>query len=153
MATARVHDLLTAWREAERLWERPGSPDEVHAAALAVVEAYLAYQDAVLAPDTREFMLIVDEDQAYVGVSRAVTTVLGYPPEELLGRRITDLATGDRVEATAAQWAAFVAEGRQEGTFELRHRTGNAVALRYQARAHHPVPGFHLSRLWPDEPG
>jgi len=25
----------------------------------------------------------------------------------------------------------------------------HSVALRYQARAHHPVPGFHLSRLWP----
>ena len=58
MASARVHELLTAWREAERRWERPGAPEDVHAAALAVVGAYLAYQDAVLPPETREFMLI-----------------------------------------------------------------------------------------------
>lgn len=35
--------------------------------------------------------------------------------------------------------------------FRLRAQDGNLMWLRYQARAHHPVAGFHVSRLWPDD--
>ena len=121
--------MLAAWRATERRWERHAPADEVHAAALEVVAAFVAYQDVALRSQPGEFMLIVDEDQTYVGATRGVTTVLGYRPEEL----------------------AFVREGRQEGRFRLQTAGGAPVELRFQARAHHPVPGFHLSRLWPLE--
>jgi len=65
--------------------------------------------------------------------------------------RIGDLAAPDELEATPGQWLAFVSEGRQEGRFRLRTSEGVPVMLRYQARAHHPIPGFHLSRMWPDD--
>ena len=151
IGTPSIPELLAAWRATERRWERQAPADEVHVAALEVVAAFVAYQDAALRPQTGEFMLIVDEDQTYVGATRGVTTVLGYEPEELIGRRIGDLATPDELEATPGQWRAFVGEGRQEGRFRLQTGAGATVMLRYQARAHHPVPGFHLSRLWPPE--
>lgn len=149
--TASIPELLASWRAAERRWERQASPDEVHAAALDVVEAFVTYQDAALPRDTHEFILVVDEDQTYVGATRGVTTLLGYEPEELMGRRIGDLAAPEQLETAPAQWLAFITVGRQEGRFRLRTRDGEPVVLHYQARAHHPVPGFHLSRLWPDD--
>ena len=112
--TLSIPELLAAWRATERRWERQAPDDEVHVAAHEVVAAFVAYQDAALRPQTGEFMLIVDEDQAYVGATRDVTTVLGYQPEELIGRRFGDLATPDELGATPGQWRTFVGKGRQE---------------------------------------
>ncbi len=151
MATPPLAELLAAWRNAERRWDQQAPAEEVHRAAIDVVAAYVAYQDAALAAGTREFLLIVDEDQQYVGATTGVTSVLGYRPDELLGRRIGDLAADEDLEATPAQWRTFVSEGRQEGRFRLRSNAGETVQLRYVARAHHPIPGFHLSRLWPED--
>jgi PAS domain S-box-containing protein len=148
-----IPDLLAAWRAAERRWERPAPADEVEAAALDVVRAYIAYQDAALRDDTTEFTLIADESQTYVGATRGATTVLGYPVDELVGRTIADLAAPDDREAAPDQWLEFLRAGRQEGTFSLIARNGEPVRLHYVARAHHPVPGFHMSRLWPEASG
>ena len=124
---------------------------DVQAAAMDVVRAFVAYQDAALPADSREFMLIADETQTYVGVTRGVTDVLGYQPEELIGQRISDLAAPDIRDETPTQWQAFLEDGRQDGHFRLLTAKGDPVSLLYQARAHHPVPGFHMSRLWPEE--
>ena len=146
-----IATLLAEWRAAERRWERHMPAEEVQAAALDVVRAFVAYQDAALPADSGEFMLITDETQTYVGVTRGVTAVLGYHPEELIGRRISDLAAPDIRDATPSQWQAFLEDGRQEGHFRLMTARGDPVSLLYQARAHHPVPGFHMSRLWSDK--
>jgi PAS domain S-box-containing protein len=145
-----IPELLAAWRAAERRWERPGPAIEVHAAALEVIAAWVAYQDAAVAPEAGEFMLVADDNQTYVGATRGVTAILGYGADELIGRRVEDIAAPQLQAETPAQWAAFLAEGRQDGGFRLRAKDGQIVSLRYQARAHHPVPGFHMSRLWLD---
>jgi PAS domain S-box-containing protein len=148
-----IPELLAAWRAAERRWERHAPAEDVQAAALEVIEAWAAYQDAALPPDTREFMLVADDRGAYVHATRGVTRVLGYEPLDLIGLRVQDLAAIELQESTPDQWTAFLADGRQEGLFRLRTKDGRTVPLLYQARAHHPVPGFHVSRLWPiDEP-
>jgi PAS domain-containing protein len=144
-----IPSLLEAWRLAERQWERPASPAEVRTAAMAVVAAYVAYQEASLPKDSREFLLIADDDQTLVAASSGITAILHYQPDEVIGRTIAGLAGEEDVASTPAQWLSFVTAGRQDGSFRLRDRDGHSVALRYQARAHHPVPGFHLSRLWP----
>jgi PAS domain S-box-containing protein len=152
MGTESIPDLLAAWRAAERRWERSVTADEVEAAALDVIAAFVAYQDAALPAASNEFMLITDDGQRYVGITRAATTVLGYSADTLLGRTIADIAApGDR-EGTPAQWDAFLRDGRQDGTFSLLTSAGEPVALRYVARAHHPIPGYHMSRLWPETP-
>ena len=145
-----ITELLAAWRAAERRWERHAPPDEIRTAALDVIAAWAAYQDAALPPDTREFILVADDVGAYVHATRGVTAVLGYDPVDLIGVRIQDLAATELQETTPMQWDDFLAHGRQEGAFRLQAKDGRIVSVRYQARAHHPVPGFHASRLWPD---
>lgn len=151
MPSRPMSELLQEWRSAERRWERPGTADEVRAAALEVVAAWAEYQDAALPAETDEFMLVADDDGRYVAATAGVRRVLGFEAAALVGRSIADLAAPARVEQTPEQWSRFLAEGRQGGTFELRSRDGETVSLRYQARAHHPIPGFHVSRLWPEE--
>lgn len=98
-------------------------------------------------------MLVADDDGAYVAATAGVEDCLGYRPDALVGMRIAELAAPELLETTPTQWAAFLAAGRQDGRFRLRRVDGGIVDLRYQARAHHPVPGYHMSRLWPDQPG
>lgn len=150
MATASISTLLAEWRTAERRWERQGSPEEVRIAAEAVVRAWVAYQDASIPRDAGEFMLVADDDQTYIAATAGVTEVLGYEPSDLIGLRVEDLAAPELRDTTPGQWAQFLADGRQDGEFRLKARHGQLVSLRYQARAHHPVPGFHMSRLWLD---
>ncbi len=88
METATVADLLAAWRAAERRWERPAPAGEIRIAALEVIRAWAAYQDAVLTGSSTEFMLVADDDGVYVAATRGVSRILGYEPEELVGRRI-----------------------------------------------------------------
>lgn len=151
MPTSALAALLAAWREADRKWERQGSTEEVHAAALEVAGAYVDYQSAALPVDSGEFIMVADGDQGYVAVTSGVTRVLGYAPEDLVGRRIEDIAAPELRDETPERWNAFLVDGRQDGRFRLRASDGRLVWLRYQARAHYPVAGFHLSRLWPDE--
>lgn len=150
MVTNSISERLQAWRDAERRWERPGSTEEVRARALEVIAAWAAYQDACLPVETDELMLVTDETSSYVAATKAAERVLGYEPAELIGQTVADLAAPDLRGATPAQWSAFLLAGRQEGSFRLRAKDGREVALRFQARAHHPIPGFHMSRLWPD---
>lgn len=118
---------------------------------LEVAQAYVEYQSAALPADSGEFIMVADGDQGYVAVTAGVTRVLGYAPEDLVGRRIGDIAAPEMREGTPELWDAFLVDGRQDGRFPLRASDGRVVWLRYQARAHYPVAGFHLSRLWPDD--
>ena len=95
--------------------------------------------------------MVADDDRVYVAVTAGVTKVLGYFPDDLVGRRIDDIAAPEQPETTRELWTTFVLDGRQDGRFRLRARDGTLVWLRYQARAHHPIAGFHISRLWPDD--
>lgn len=144
--TKALPALLDAWREAERLWERSASTEQVQAAALAVVKAWTDYQNAV-PPPAGEFMLVANDEGRYVAATDGVTGVLGYAPAELIGRRIVDITAQAIADATPQEWARFLAAGRQDGFYQLRHAGGGVVEVRYRARAHHPIPGYHVSVL------
>ena len=135
MATRDVPALLAAWRAAERRWERVAEGTDVAAAALEVVRTWLAYQEATLPIEHDEFLLVTDDDQRYVGATSGLTRVLGYAPDDIIGRRIEDLAAPDVRPATPDLWARFLADGRQEGEFTLCSAGGVPVALGFQARA------------------
>jgi PAS domain-containing protein len=102
-----IPELLAAWRAAERRWERKAPSEEVRAAALEVIEAWAAYQDAALPADTREFILVADDVGTFVHATRGVTAALGYDAHDLIGLRIEDLAAIELQESTPGQWAAF----------------------------------------------
>ena len=149
MSAPGLQDALAAWRQAERRWESidPEDPDH-RAAALEVVSAWLFYHEAS-ETERGTFVLIVDEEQRFVAVSRGVRDVLGYKPEELVGRKIESVVAGGAGVDPTQDWQRFLTDGRQEGEYSMLDRDGRKVLLRYQARAHHPIPGYHLSRLSP----
>jgi PAS domain S-box-containing protein len=148
---ASIVDLLAAWRAAERRWELAAVDDERRAAASDVLAAWTAYQDAAATSET-EFMLVTDATGRYVAATSGVRRILDLAPEELVGRTIADVAAPDLRATTHDEWVRFLEEGRQDGIFRLVARDGQIVTLRFHARAHHPLPGFHVSRLSPTEP-
>jgi PAS domain S-box-containing protein len=144
-----IPDALVAWREAERRWESTTAADPGYgSAAIGVISAWLRYQE-LTDREPASFLLVADDDHRYVAVGGDVRSALGYAPEELLGLRIEDLAAPDLAAGTPAAWQQFLADGRQDGDFRLMTRDGREVSMRFQARAHHPIPGFHTSRLRP----
>lgn len=143
-------DLLQAWRAADRRWEAtPKDDPEFRGVAVDVIRAWLAYHATIDRPHAGEFALVADDDRLFVAASAGVEVTLGHAPDSVLGLRIEDLAGTGGTADTTDLWAAFIVDGRQDGTFALRHRDGSLVQLEYQARAHFPIANFHLSRLWP----
>ena len=148
LTAPEITEALSRWRAADRRWGATTLGDPQYQDAVTeVIAAWLGYQEAA---DERpgSVMLVVDNDLRYVAVSTGVRDALGYEPSELIGLRIADIAARDLVAGTPAEWQRFLEEGRQEGTFRLRARDGRDVSMRFEARAHHPIPGYHLSRLW-----
>ncbi len=152
MLRPTIHEALNAWRAAERRWEamRPDDP-AYRQASIDVIAAWLAYHAPDEQSEPGSFVLVADDEHRYVAVSDGVAATLGYEPAQLLGRRIEDIAPPDLAAGTAAQWQRFLADGRQDGEFRLVAADGREVALRFQARAHYPIAGYHRSRLWPIE--
>lgn len=120
-------------------------------ASIDVIAAWLAYNAPSEESEPGSFVLVVDDEQRYVAVSDGVKSTLGYEPADLLGKRIEDIAPHDLAAGTLDQWQRFLADGRQDGEFRLLAADGREVALRFQARAHYPIAGYHRSRLWPVE--
>ncbi len=151
MPTASITDALFAWREAERRWEGtdPADPD-YRSSCVAVVSAWVRYHE-LMDEGAGSFVLVADDEHRYVAASHGVGAALGYGPDDLLGRRIDDIAAPDLAPGTPAAWQRFLADGRQDGEFRLIDCDGREVAFSFQARAHHPIPGFHTSRLRPIE--
>ena len=149
MATAPLSELLFTWRAAARALDRAEPGAASHAARLEVVHAWIAYQDAALPRDNGEFLLVADDERRYVGATSGVRDVLGYRPTEIVGLHIDELAAPDLVGSVGTQWTEFLADGSFKGEFALRSADGRFVALRYHSQANHPIPGFHVSRLWP----
>jgi PAS domain S-box-containing protein len=149
VATASVIKALNVWREAERRWEATDPADaDYRASGIAVVSAWLRYQELV-GEDPGSFVLVADDEHRYVAVSDGVESALGYEASDLLGRQIEDIAAPDLVPGTPEAWQRFLSDGRQDGQFRLVACDGREVAMAFQARAHHPIPGFHVSRLRP----
>ena len=152
MITTTLPDALAAWRLAERRWEDARVDDpEFRALGIEVVSTWLRYHE-LIDREPGSFVLVADDDHAYVAVSDGVTAVLGYERGDVIGRRIEDISPPDLVPGTTDAWERFLADGRQDGRYRLVARDGREVAVRFQARAHHPIPGFHTSRLWPEQP-
>jgi PAS domain S-box-containing protein len=142
-----ITEALDSWRAAERRWQatEPNDPAS-RPAAVDVIAAWLTYQAASEAPDPGSFLLVVDDQQRCVAVGGDVQSVLGYEPEDLVGRTMLDLVPADLAPGTPADWQRFLAEGDREGESRLRRHDGLEVTVQFRARAHHPIPGYHLAR-------
>jgi PAS domain S-box-containing protein len=150
MPTPPIRAALEAWRTAERHWEsRPGTGPDDRSAAIDVVEAWLAYQE--LLNDSGSFVLVVDDEGRCVAASEGIRDALGYEPADVLGNAIESIVPPDLAITAAQAWPGFLRNGRGDGDFRLRAQDGREVSIRYEARAHQPIPGYHSSRSWPIE--
>ena len=149
MRNTKLSELLYAWREAEARLDHTSVEDPEHdAVGRAVVSAWAAYnrEAGTLADD--EIVLVTDGSMTYVAVFGPTERVLGWPSDELVGRAIADVTPPESMALMEASWAEFLMRGWLEGSYPLLARDRRVVMTRFRARAHHPIPGYHTSRLW-----
>src|SRR4029079_1637439 len=108
LTTMSASEALAAWRHAERRWEVARVDDpEFRALGIEVVATWLRYHE-LIDREPGSFVLVADDDDAYVAVSDGVTAVLGYAPGGLIGRRIEDISPPDLASGTPAAWDRFL---------------------------------------------
>jgi len=78
-----------------------------------------------------DLVLNVDETCTFTYVSPKSREILGYEPEEMLGKTPCDFMTPEKAERVRGQFAALFAEPAQKVLFEwtMHHRAGSAVVL------------------------
>jgi PAS domain-containing protein len=152
MSTPTVAEALDGWRTAERRWNATHPDDPTfRAVSIDLISAWLDYQVATEGIEPGCVVLVADDEQRYVAVVGAIDSLLGYAPEDLIGRRVQEITAPALAESTPAEWQRFLADGRQEGGYRMLGWDGREIAVRFVAIAHHPIPGYHLSRIWPTE--
>jgi PAS domain S-box-containing protein len=81
---------------------------------------------------SRNAMVLVDEERNHVDVNGAYLALLGYRREELLGRPVYSFIVGGP-RASTDEWRAAISQGRFTGHTEFRRPDGNSVAVQYAA--------------------
>ncbi len=147
-----VAAALAAWREAERRWESADPADVVAAreAATGVIEGWMTYQDlsGSWGPDA---VLVADAHGVFVAANAAASQLLGRSTADLLGRTVADITAPGQDGLVDGLWQDFLARGSMSGRYDLETPAGG-VTVTYDARAHHPIPGYFTSRLRTAEP-
>ena len=106
-------NVLVSWRDStERLL-----------AAERLSESEQRYK--LLAENASEVVLQTGQDGRIVWVSPSVRPVLGYSPEELTGRRVSDLLEPTEVQRLREEMAANIAAHRPGGERQMRFRTAD----------------------------
>jgi len=149
MAHPPLHGLLDAWRTAEQRWDRSTNDADRAAAQQAVLEAWLAYNEASGSHGPDEIVLVVDESMICVAATGPTDSVLGRSASDLMGRTVFDLAAGEEQDRIGPAWEDLLRSGRLTGSLTLRGRDGSPVRTTFTARAHHPLPGLRVSRHRP----
>ncbi|HEX8616994.1 MAG TPA: PAS domain S-box protein [Thermoanaerobaculia bacterium] len=78
-----------------------------------------------LVEHTYDVIYLCDGDGRFTYVSPAITRVLGYPPEELLGRRPLDFVHPDDREHVAGRFGSAEGATPVVAEFRFRHRDGS----------------------------
>ena len=107
-----------------------------------------ARQIANSAEESMISVLVADDDARYVEANAAACALSGYSREELLAMTIWDLTPEQRLPRDRRLWDRFKRDGRFEGAYRIRRRTGETVTIRCAASAN-VSPGLHVSALAP----
>ncbi|MBW8880355.1 MAG: PAS domain S-box protein [Asticcacaulis sp.] len=95
----------------------------------------------LLADNSNDIIATFNLDGVFDYLSPAVTDVLGFRPEELIGRRAGDVVIPEDREATVAAFTAFLTSGDWDHPpriqYRARHRDGHIMWLEA-----HPTPLF-----------
>ena len=138
---------LDAWRTAEREWAAidPSDQPRAEAAACEVVFAWLAYQGLAGTFDGQA-VLVADRSGTFVAANDEAAALLGLPVPDIIGRTIADITAPGTAALREGMWQEFLDRGTMRGTYTVVGPDGDVV-VEYDARAHHPLPGFFTSRL------
>ena len=79
---------------------------------------------------SRNAMVLLDEQRRHVDVNGAYLKLLGYPRDELLGRRVSDLVAGGP-QLTEREWRTTIARGEFSGESALVRADGTTVTVQY----------------------
>jgi len=83
---------------------------------------------------SRNAMVLLDDDRRHVEVNGAYAQLLGYRPSDLIGRPVRELRA-DHSAMTAEEWHAALRQKQFTGTIELLRADGAHVTVEY---AGHP---------------
>ncbi len=99
----------------------------------ALHEAQKRYQDLV--ETAQDLIWQCDAEGRYTYLNPAWEAVLGYSPDEMLGRPFTDFQSPDMAERDMAEFAGLLAGGMVKGyeTVHL-HKDGRSVVLAFNAK-------------------
>lgn len=83
---------------------------------------------------SRNAMVLLDEERRHVEVNGAYVQLLGYRPSDLIGRPVTELRA-DGAAVSPERWHAALRQKQFTGTIELLRADGGHVTVEY---AGHP---------------
>ncbi len=83
---------------------------------------------------SRNAMVLLDDDRCHVEVNGAYVKLVGYRPSELIGRRVSELRA-DGATVSVAQWHAALQQKQFTGTVEMLRADGGRVTVEF---AGHP---------------
>ena len=89
-------------------------------------------------------ILVADDTGTYLRANAAASTLLGLPPDEIIGRKLSDFTPPSRASEVEKLWRDFLADGTQKGVFDIERPDGTTIVVEYAAKAH-VLPGRHLS--------
>jgi PAS domain S-box-containing protein len=109
-------------------------------------EALLASQRRLRAlfEFSNDSILLADATTRLIDANPSACTLLGYPRDEVLRLKLTDITLPDVEEAVLEQWQQFVAQGRSGGDMRIRRGDGQVREIDYTAVAN-IEPGIHLA--------
>jgi PAS domain S-box-containing protein len=79
-------------------------------------------------------MLLVDFERRIVEVNGAGLELIGYPREQMVGRRLDIFLEPSEWSSIEQEWRAFQRRGEFNGERALIRADGRAVAVQYAAR-------------------
>ncbi len=89
---------------------------------------------------SQDLILVTDSTGTFVQVSPSSMTILGYPPEDMVGHSAVDFIQPDDLDATREEMRS-ARRGRQTRSFEARycHKDGRIVVLNWLGTWSEPV--------------
>jgi PAS domain S-box-containing protein len=94
-------------------------------------------------------ILVADEEMRYVVANQYACELLGYTREQLLEKRVTDIA---RYPEAPEEFRQMMASGELNGVTTVVRADGSELKLRYRAKET-TLAGllYYVAVCWPDE--
>src|SRR5438128_10315988 len=96
--------------------------------------------------ESLDAIVVADDEARYVEANPAACALFGLAREEMLQRRVPDIAPPSLRDDAERAWRDFLSAGYQKGEFEVARPDGSTRTVEYSAKAD-VVPGRHLSIL------